>query len=914
MTSPAVLRELNGALESGRVLTRDVDLRTYSYDAYLDEFLPDGVVLPSSSTEVARIVDVARRYGFPFVPRGRGTNLSGGTVAVDGGLVIELSHMDRVLSVDLLNQVVRVEAGVYNTDVTAAVDSAGFFYAPDPASGKACSIGGNIAEGAGGPHCLKYGVTANHVRALKVVLSNGELVELGGAVCDLPGYDLVGLFIGSEGTLGICTEASLAVLPKPETIRTLLAVYDSIDCASETVSAIIATGILPATLEMMDNLVIQAVEDSFSAGFPRDAAAVLLIEVDGLKEGVEQQCDEVRALCEAKGAVEVRVAHSESEREALWKGRKGAFGAISRLAPNYLVTDGTVPRARLPETLRRVREIAERYDLRVGNVFHAGDGNLHPLILFDSGDSRETERVLRASMEMLAVCVDMGGTVTGEHGIGTEKLDAMKLVFSEKELELQWRVKHCLDPDDLCNPGKVLPPQTASSIPVTRTTGSQQMLREAAAKTEADPSETPWPDPPGSGTRPRLRMRSVDEVGEALVAAQEQGVALAPVGGGTRSGMGSPPAGGALLLSLEGLQAVLELDPANLVIHVEAGLCVAQAQDTARRSGLVLPLDANQPNRATIGGAVACNEQGPRRSRFGSVRDVVLGVGVVLPEGDYVRFGGQTMKNVAGLSLSKLFIGSLGTLGVIVDVWLRLLPAPRSEAFLAVPVADSLDAATVMTSLTECHVAPDMAELLPWACCEALSSLRASCGRPGDARVLLFAFAGDERSVARQVADTVRISAATARVRGSAVLEPSAGGQALVDQVASFRHWADGAGYAVHARALAPPRQTAGYLALVEHAAMEAGLELVSSAGLTSGVVQLAVRGAARPVSRLLSTARAHAERQGGALVLCGGWGVLEGGFDPWGRNDAQVAMMHRLKTAFDPFRILNPGRYVDGI
>ena len=449
--------DLQRALGNDRVLDREVDRRTYSYDAYLDEALPEAIVFPATVDDVARIVAIARHHGAPLLPRGCGTNLSGGTVPIAGGLVVELSRMDRILAVDLERRLVRVEPGVYNTDVSAAVDARGFFYAPDPASGKACSIGGNVGEGSGGPHCFKYGVTANHVLGLTVVLPTGGVVRLGGDVPDLPGYDLVGTFIGSEGTLGICAEATLAVLPKPEVVRTMLAVYDSIEKAGETVSAIIAAGIVPATLEMMDNLVIQAVEDSLAAGYPREAAAVLLIEVDGFREGVEQQAGEVTRLCEAMGAVEVRVARDEAAREALWKGRKGAFGAISRLAPNYLVADGTVPRARLPETLRRVLEIAAAHELRVGNVFHAGDGNLHPLILFDSRDREQTERVLQASMEMLAVCVEMGGTITGEHGIGTEKLDAMALVFSEEELRLQWLVKRCFDPEGMCNPGKLLP-------------------------------------------------------------------------------------------------------------------------------------------------------------------------------------------------------------------------------------------------------------------------------------------------------------------------------------------------------------------------------------------------------------------------------------------------------------------------
>jgi glycolate oxidase len=459
--SESALRELRSAVGEQNVLTNRVDLQTYEYDAYIEKSRPDVVVFVESTAEVVAVVKTAHREGIPFVARGRATNLSGGVLASRQGIIIELARMDRVLEIDVPNQCMIVEPGIYNLEVSSAVDHLGYYYAPDPASGKACSIGGNVGENAGGPHCFKYGVTANHVLGMEVVLPNGEVTWLGGKALDHPGLDLCGVFVGSEGTLGIATKLVLRIMHKPEAVKTMLAIYDTIDDASTSVSDIVAAGMVPATLEMMDNLVIQAVEDSMAAGFPRDAATVLLIELDGLVDGLEDMAEQVVAVCKKNNVREIRVAASETERAALWKGRKGAFGAISRLSPNYLVADGTVPRTKLPETLRRCRAIGDEYGLRVANVFHAGDGNLHPLILFDSRDPEDKRKVLDACRDMLQVCADMGGTISGEHGVGVEKAEAMYMVYEPADLAAQEYVKDAFDPDDLANPGKILPQRLA---------------------------------------------------------------------------------------------------------------------------------------------------------------------------------------------------------------------------------------------------------------------------------------------------------------------------------------------------------------------------------------------------------------------------------------------------------------------
>ena len=457
MRGPGLAHDLRQVVGKANVLDSGVNLRLYGYDAYLEERRPDAVVFVQTTEEVAGIVKVCNEWDVPFVARGGGTNLSGGTVPIRGGVVIEMIRMNRVLEIDVKNLRARVQPGMFNLEFGAALAPLGYQYLPDPASQKAATLGGNVAENSGGPHCFKYGVTTNHVTGLTVVLPDGEIARYGGKAPDEPGYDVTGVFVGSEGTLGICTEIVTKIQRLPEGVKTLLAIYDSIEAGSETVSAIVAAGMVPATLEMMDQLVIEAVEASIKCGFPLDCATVLIIELDGLKDDLERQAGEITALCKKNGAREIRVAKNDAERAALWAGRRGAFGAVARITPSYLVCDGTVPRTELPKILKKVAEVGKKYDLKIPNVFHAGDGNLHPLILFDWRDKAQKERVMKAGMEILELCVAVGGTISGEHGVGIEKMDAMRLVFSEKEIEAQVKVKRAFDPRDLANPGKIFP-------------------------------------------------------------------------------------------------------------------------------------------------------------------------------------------------------------------------------------------------------------------------------------------------------------------------------------------------------------------------------------------------------------------------------------------------------------------------
>lgn len=458
--APDVVRGLTDIVGTTHVITDPDRLLVYESDglsAY--RVSPRAVVLPASSDEVAAVVTLLHLEGIEIVPRGAGTGLSGGALPTPDGVVVGTARMNRILEIDPENRLARVQPGVINARLTEATQPYGLFYAPDPSSQSTCTLGGNVAENSGGPHCLKYGVTSRYVTGLTVVLAGGRIVKLGGAGRDSAGgLDLVGLFVGSEGCFGIATEIEVRLLPIAEGVRTLLGIFETMEAAGHAVTEIMGSGLLPAAVEIIDRATIEAVEASiFAAGYPTDAGAALVVEFDGTEAGLDLGADRAEKCCFEAGAREVRRATSETERAALWKGRKKAFGAMGRIAPDLLVQDATVPRTKLPEVLARIAEIGERYDLKIANVFHAGDGNLHPNILFDRKNADELDRVERASTEIMHLCVDAGGTITGEHGVGIDKRGYMSLVHNETELEMLRSVRAVFDPDSLFNRGKVLP-------------------------------------------------------------------------------------------------------------------------------------------------------------------------------------------------------------------------------------------------------------------------------------------------------------------------------------------------------------------------------------------------------------------------------------------------------------------------
>jgi glycolate oxidase len=464
-----LIRELRRVCGEANVVTDPHDLRIFERDGSIAGALPDAVVLAGSAAEVAAVVRLAARVGVPIVPRGAGTGLSGGAVTVQGGIALQLSRMRRIIEIDPGSRTAVVEPGVVNQDLQQAAARHGLFYAPDPSSQKACTIGGNAAENSGGPHCLYYGVTTNHVVGLQVVLADGSLVGLGGDSPDTPGLDLLGVMVGSEGTLGVITQIKVRLLPLPESVSTLMAAFPTIDTASQAVSDVIGHGMIPAALEMMDQVTIGAVEAHYHAGYPTDAGAVLLTEVDGLAESTREVMDEVQKVLRVNEAFAVRLAKTPAERELLWAGRKGAIGALGHIKPNYYLHDGVVPRTRLPGVLREVDRIAAHYHLPVANVFHAGDGNLHPNLLFDLREPGILATVERAGEEMLWAVVEAGGTLSGEHGIGIEKNAFMPWIFSADDLDAMRQVKRVLDAGGLLNPGKIFPNSEQAPKLVART-------------------------------------------------------------------------------------------------------------------------------------------------------------------------------------------------------------------------------------------------------------------------------------------------------------------------------------------------------------------------------------------------------------------------------------------------------------
>ena len=728
-------RSLRHIVGPKSVLDDPGSLTAYSYDSSLQTASPDFVLFPQTTEQVAQIIGLLASEGIPYVARGAGTNLSGGSIPLKGGVVIALARMKRILSIDLENQCARVEPGVTNLALQDALAQRGFFYAPDPASQKVATLGGNFAENSGGPHCLKYGVTTNHILGAKLVTPSGEVVELGGETLESPDAGMLGLLVGSEGTLGIATELVCRIMPLPESVKTMLGVFDSTEQAVRTVSDIIAAGILPATLEMMDNMVIRAVEQALHAGYPTDAAAVLIIEIDGPREGLDETAAEIEAICHRNKVREVRTARDEEERAQLWAGRRGAFGAIARLYPNYSVSDGTVPRTRLPEVLAQVAEIGRKYELEIGNVFHAGDGNLHPLIFFDSRDKAQLEKVHRAGEEILTACIEAGGTITGEHGVGIEKIKAMPAFFGAGEIELMRSIKRALDPASLCNPGKILPESISHYSRPSYLSAAGHAPKEAGKNSEPP---TLYPTTPG-------------ELSASIEKLKGAGKAFAPVG--ARGVFNRFPARAELgaLISTTRMRAVVEHDAANLTVTAQAGLSLGELGKVLAEANQFLPLDA--PDDATLGGAVASALAGPRRHIYGAARDFVLGLEFAAADGRLYRAGGKTVKNVAGYDFGKLLIGSWGALGIVTEITFRLLPIPKASGAILANFERAEDSYAAATESIGARLNPAVVTLLNSAATEQLAKKTAKPPLSATRYTLMLAAEGASRSVERQLGE-----------------------------------------------------------------------------------------------------------------------------------------------------------------
>ena len=703
MLKQQALQALRALLPKGQVFTDQATLIAYEVDAGLDKGKPDGVVFPHTAQEVQRLMRWAAEYDVPLVARGAGTGLSGGAVADRGGVIVEFSHMNRILDFDELGRSVVAQPAVINLSLDERVKLHGLYFPPDPASQRASTIGGNVAENSGGPHCFKYGVTTNYVTGMQVVLADGSIVRVGGHAFDYPEYDLCGLITGSEGMLALITSITTRLLRNPPGVRTMLAIFRSVEEAGAAVSAVIAAGLLPATLELMDQKIIGIVEPFAHAGLPLDAKAILVIDIDGYPESLDAQVQEVQHLMQTHGAYEVRTSSNDEERAKIWLARKSVAGAITRLAPAYYTVDVTVPRSRLAEILVKVDEICERYTVRTGYLLHAGDGNLHPMMLIPEPDNPEyMRRVHHASWEMVKCCVDMGGSLTGEHGVGIEKREYMSLMHTPAELLAMWEVKQAFDPHGILNPGKVFPhPKDNESGPFA---GYAPMRDGLAEETELV-MDMLTPATAEEAARALARVakegRHVIITGRELVPNSELAVApsietLLPAdamltsGAMLSSSTTTAPkqvSSASIPVSTSRLSGIKTYAPDDLFITVGAGTPLREIQQFLAKDKKQVPLCSPWPD-ATLGGIISANINAPLRMRYGAIRDLVLCGTVALADGRVIRAGRPIVKNVAGFDLPKAFIGSHGTLGLWTDITLKLFVQPRRKHTLLYPVED----------------------------------------------------------------------------------------------------------------------------------------------------------------------------------------------------------------------------------
>lgn len=920
----SLLHELIQIVGLENVLYRPEDILVYEYDASFETHAPDVVALPRTTAQVSQIARLAAQYNLPLTARGAGTGLAGGAVPRQGGILVVLTRMTGLEQIDYRNRRAVVEAGVINVRLVEAVAAGGYTYPPDPGSGKASTIGGNVATNAGGPHCLAYGVTANHILGLKVVLPDGEIINTGSPLADAIGYDLTGVLVGSEGTLAIVTEAITQLTPQAEAVRTLLVVFEtSLEDASAAVSDIIAHGLVPTAMEILDGMVCRAVEAAVHAGYPEHVAAVLLIEVEGLADGLDQMMQTIAAICRQHNAGEVRHATTTAERAALWAGRKSALGAMGRIAPNYYLEDGVVPRHKLPQVMALVGQIAAKYQLPIGNFFHAGDGNIHPTILFDRRDPDALRRARLAADEILKACLEAGGTVSGEHGIGTEKQDYLAQLYNQDDLDAMADLKACFNPDGRLNPGKIFPksyrpPLNGGSLafeqPKTRVAlakslsadkiasrleqamGQNLLAGEAAAAYRIGHNTPPFVAQPAS----------VEEVALLMRLASELNLAVSPWGGGTKRLLGCPLARLDLVISLERLNRVIEYYPSDLTAVIQAGATLQAVNEAFGQAGQMLPLDAPLAGRTTLGGIVAAGplSTGLRRLAYGTARDMLLGIQVARADGRLMRRGGLVVKNVAGYDMSRLQYGAMGTLGLITRINLKLFPYPEESAAALAAFTRRDQAGLVIDQLMASRLHPATIALFD-------RRLAASLGLDEPALNWLFVrFDGRSAAVARQVRDVASwLSAAGAvdiRTWDAAEIDkqwPTLTGFA---QLAHTR-----AGEAL-LRLNVPAAQVVAALSRLEHSCAEFGLDAHTLADAALGVIWLRLAPADKPVSGSLSALQRRLLQDWPQTIVAAA-PELKADLALWGEAPDALKVMARIKARFDPQNLLNPGRYLVG-
>ncbi len=864
VTAPAeLIAELRAVLGAHAVITAREALLTYDSDgSMLVSHPPAVVVLPSTADQAAEAVRLAVRAGLAVVGRGAGTGIAGGAIPLRGGMLISTARMDKVVSIDTRARLALVQPGVVNAELNAQLAPLGYQFAPDPSSQRASTIGGNIATNAGGPHCLKYGVTSNHVLAVEVVDHTGQRYWTGDGVVDPVGYDLTGLMAGSEGTLGVITAAIVRLTPLPEAVRVVLALFPTVVAAAEAVSAVIAAGSLPTSLELMDHNAIRAVNNAYSLGLPETSGTTaLIIEVDGVADGLDDQLDQIIAICRAHGAFDVRPARDPATQARVWTARKSVAGAIGRLAPAYYLVDTVVPRTKLPVMMEEVERLRAEYGLEVCNVSHAGDGNLHPLVLYDPRDADQKQRAHAIAAGVLDLSIAHGGVVSGEHGIGLEKCEYLPRFFSPAELQLHATIHQVFNPTGCFNPAKIFPPDTTpSALAAARAQRLQQRDHSLAASAPA----------PGTLVAPATPV----EAAHLIKACHHAERAVIPTGGGAAR---SPSA---VTVSTMHWRGPLVYEPDDLTIKVAAGTSLAELQLILAAHRQMLPLDIADPQRS-LGSLVASAADGPRRLGYGSFRDWVLELDVIEPDGEMVRLGAQVVKNVTGYDLVKLYTGSAGTLGMISAVALKVFPQPPASATLLVTLPSLNAACTLLDRLAGSRLLPTAVEYLSNAD-EIVVALRAE-GHP----------AAVERHLREASRLAQQVDARSSELRGE---HETAFWQATV------------ARYAAQSERLLlrlsiwPSRFTAT-IQMIEQLAQRHGVATTVTAHALNGIIYLQLAGSEASVAAYhadLATAVPHTR----ALAIPPGLAMRA---PVWGQPPAALDRMRAIKVAIDPYNRMNP-------
>ena len=845
-------RALEIGFQPGQILTTPAQTAAYQLDAGMERHIPDGVVLPENAAQVAMLVRWAAQHGISLTARGAGTSFTGGSIAAPGGVVVSFARMKEIIDVNEMNRQAVVQPGVVTNVLQRHIQPLNLVYPPDPASHSVCTLGGNIAENAGGPHCLKYGVTSNYVLGLQTVLADGQVVSMGGKALDPPEYDFTSLVTGSEGTLALVTSATLLLRRPFQGVLALTASFITVAQAGKAVSAVIAAGLIPATIELMDNGMINIVEDYLNAGFSREAGAMLIIDVDGYPESLNAQLSRVADILRKFQPIELKTAHTTQERELLWRGRRSAAGAISRISPNELLVDVSVPRSRLAETILAINQIAQKHSFRVCYLAHAGDGNLHPNLLCDFSKQGEKEGALLAAGEILRYCAQNGGSISGEHGVGLEKRDYLISMYAPGEIDAMLEIKQVFDPQNLLNPGKI--------FPVDHNPDRESFTRRTSL--------------PGTYFQPTSPMEACD----GLRALQAAGTPSYITGGRTHW-RGDPPPG--TVISSASLNGIRKLSIDDLYVTALSGTPLAELQTTLAERGFWIPVHFTN-NESTLGGALATNTNGPLRALYGGLRDQLLAVEVALADGRLMRFGKPLVKDVAGYSLSKLQVGAYGTLGLITEVTMKLYPLPGARRSLVVSV-------------------PDLEQGLRWGY-EALRQAITCSG------IMLVSHPIGDNSpssitlVYTSEGHTLDVKAEMNRL-STILTQCGADVQGETDEISAAQQWEEQFVNAKFvARAAVPAEDLANLSAILSTHARPFVLDI------TNGM--LAVTGSTAASGELLNSLRACAEPHGYALMAAGPRSLL-GELDPWGRPRQSHELMGRLKLRWDPADILNRGEFI---